>query len=224
MKPLQPYRLWSEEELRLLRENHGTTHDEELAELIGRTVPAIRIKASTLGLKKDPEFMKKYLLESMNRARKIGFDKRGYHWGEEDNEKLRNLYLHSDLTLDEIAEKLDRAKPTIIWRLRKLKIPTKDKRNKSGYEGERIAVKFFERVGWEILERGTKTTPHDFLVKIDERKYAINVKNGTLHVHKSNIRRLMSLAAKGYSIAFLYIDPDKNIHFMPIEKTYRMDQ
>jgi Holliday junction resolvase len=206
------YEPWTNEDDRVLRELYPVTETRELAQMLGRTEDAVNARASFLGIKKDPVFLKKIRTLAWRRGEKLG-----KLWKKEEDDLLRRLYLEEYLPVEEIAKKLNRTVSAIQNRVRILRIyRAGDEANETGDEGEKLAEEYFKEKGWKVLKKGGAITPYDYIVDINGTNFALNVKysaSGNVALDTHNIARLITSGGKP---AFLIIDKLQNVYLMPI--------
>ena len=206
-------RPWTEEEDRILKELYPTTDTEELAQRLGRSRHAINKRAADLGIKKDPEFVRLVRKLSWRKGKK-----KEMLWTKEEDEKLCHLYLEEELSVEEIAKKLNRTESAIRNRVRFLGIYRSGNHpNEVGDEGEALAEEYFKERGWKILKKGTRVASYDFVVEANGVRFVVNVKNsstGNVAISTCNLRRLAE-SGEGRP-AFLVFDELGNVYFMLI--------
>jgi Holliday junction resolvase len=206
-------RTWTEEEDRILRELYPTTDTEELAQRLGRSRHAVNRRAASLGIRKDPEFVRLVKTLSWRKGKK-----KEMLWTKEEEEELRRLYLEEGLPVEEIARRLNRTESAIRNRVRFLGIYRSGAHpNEVGDRGEVLAEEYFKERGWKVLKKGTRVASYDFIVEADGIRFAVNVKNsstGNVAISTRNLRRLAE-CSEGRP-AFLVFDERENVYFVPI--------
>lgn len=215
-------RVWTEDEINLLKKLHPSMPNNEIARRLDRPRYSIENKAKKLGLIKSPEFKRKMYekLVEMGLEAKM---KKGLMklWTTKEDERLTQLCGKSFLS--EIARQMGRSRSSVKDRLRKLGLSCNNPARFSGLEGEKMAGSFFERSGWKIVRKGCGNKPFDFIVQINGETYVLDVKHGSLSISRySTFERFMAVS-RGDKHAFLYITPDKKIFFIPIEEIGRVN-
>jgi len=238
-------RHWSEQEIEKLREVYFTHSLQELAKIFNRTPEAVKCMALKLGLKRresgrkwtieDEKLLRKLyattpiyeLAKILNRkpavisqkAFRIGLRRSEYNfWSKEDIENLKKLY-KKDISLFEMTKVLKRS-PSAIQRKAfeigiKHNVPSNLAVNR-GVKGEELAPKIFEALRWKIIEKGTPTSPYDFIVqRSDGSIWFINAKYGNRSaITGDNLGRLRKLSD---NCGFLYISVSGEVFFLSVE-------
>ena len=205
-------RAWTKQEVEMLKKLYPTNSTRDLVDIFKRSYNSILGKAKSLGLKKDPAFLRETLLKAQKRACETRKDS----WTKSDLEKLKEMY-ESGLSIREIARILGRGEAATRVRASKLGLRRAlDEANKNGRLGEKIAEDIIKHKGWKIIEKGTPNSPFDFIVEINRKRFILNVKYSPqgFTVTKTNLERMFKLGQP----AIMYLTDDGRCFFMEVSR------
>lgn len=206
--------LWTDEEIRTFKKLYSIKTNYELTFILKKSTPTLLRMARKLGLKKSENY-KKVIIKKRLSARKVS-----PMWTEEEEAKLKIMYLAGE-SIDKIMLTLSRPEGGVYGKIKQLGLhrPIKTAKRKAyrlGESGELMAKEIFIKKGWQIIEKGNKTTCYDFIIKNSEGSWAVNVKHGSkAPLSRVNILRLFATPHKP---AVVYITNDKKAFFMPIQR------
>lgn len=127
---MRAYKIWTEGEEAYLKEAFAHTPNKELAEKLGRSLPALKIKANRMGLSKTvPEEVK-------------DLDRRGQSWEPDELETLEEYY--PGASAEDLSKVLGRTPDSISLKAYFLKLRKdyrKDVREYSVYKGEDVIAR-----------------------------------------------------------------------------------
>lgn len=100
------------------------------------------------------------------------------------DEEVRQLH-RKGMSNNEIASALGFHTSTVKRSLKRMNLRTnfKDPGNSKGRQGEILAEEFFEENKIKVLEVGTNNSPFDFIVRYNDKTFAINVR----HTNRLNL-------------------------------------
>lgn len=206
---------WTNEEENLLKKEYVTVLNKVLVKKLGRSINSIQKRAGILNLHKTPEFMREYLKTTIQMAYDAKVKRKMIKpWSKEDDNTLRKL-CDGSLLISQIAKRIDRSWGSVHNRIRKLGLSTRNIPKLSGKEGEKLAELFFKEKKWEIIERGGNNKPFDFIVELNGKRYAIDVKHGSIVISRDTFMRFVALP---YEHAIFYVTPEKRFFMLFVEE------